>query len=334
MAEPGLAEKVAFLGRPESYLDQVRQVDLKETHMSYVFLTDQHAWKLKKPVANSYLDFTTVDARRCNCARELDLNRRLAPGVYLGMVPLVIDLDGRIKLGGEGRIIDWLVKMRRLPAERMLDRAIENHTVSREDVHKLGVMLAHYYEQAPRIRMSPAEYRQRLENDIHDCAKELRRPEYALSSDQIESIRLQQAHALAADAAMFDDRVKQGRIVDAHGDLRPEHICLSTKPVVIDCLEFSPDFRILDAVSELSYFTLECERLGAKWVGDFVFECYRNETGDFPPADLIAFYTRQHACTRAKIAVWHLKDPAVRDRAKWIEKARAYLDRAVNRGVR
>ena len=103
MSDPGIAEKVAFLSKPEAYAIRSARVERKETHMSWVFLTDRHVWKLKKPVRYDYLDFSTVEARKTDCELEVKLNRRLAPDVYLSVVPLVSDLHGRMQLGGEGR---------------------------------------------------------------------------------------------------------------------------------------------------------------------------------------------------------------------------------------
>jgi aminoglycoside phosphotransferase family enzyme len=130
------------------------------------------------------------------------------------------------------------------------------------------------------------------------------------------------------EATMFDDRVRQGKVVDAHGDLRPEHICVGPDPVIIDCLEFNADFRALDPVSELAFLSLECERLDAPWVSELILNTYQCESGDRPPGPLLVYYKKYHALVRAKIAVWHLKDPDVRDPAKWIIKAKDYLRRA------
>ena len=122
--DPGLGAKVAFLAQAGNYPEGTRRVDSVETHMSWVFLTDRHAWKLKKPVRQSYLDFGAEAARRYYRAEEVRLNRRLTHDVYLGIVPLTAGADGRLRLGASGTAIDWLVKMRRLPADRMLDFAI------------------------------------------------------------------------------------------------------------------------------------------------------------------------------------------------------------------
>ena len=125
-----IEEKVAFLRRPASYPQGARQVETIQTHMSWVFLTDKHAWKLKKPVRNEYLDFSTPEARRLDCSREVRFSRRLARDVYLGIVPLTFNKNGNLQLGGRGRRVDSLVLMRRLPANRMLDHLIRSRAVS------------------------------------------------------------------------------------------------------------------------------------------------------------------------------------------------------------
>jgi aminoglycoside phosphotransferase family enzyme len=136
-SDPGLAAKVRFLAEAQNYPEATGRVDIIETHMSWVFLTDRHAWKLKKPVRQSYLDFTTEAARRRNCVEELRLNRRLTKDVYLEVVPLTVDTDGRLRLGTDGAAVDWLVKMRRLPADRMLDRLIRAGSARAEDVRRI-----------------------------------------------------------------------------------------------------------------------------------------------------------------------------------------------------
>jgi len=328
MPEPSLSDKVTFLLRLEAYADGTTRVDLKETHMSYVFLTDQHAWKLKKPAREEYLDFSTLDARRRNAEREVTLNRRLASDVYEGIVPLAMDPRGGMHLGGHGEVVDWLVKMRRLPEHRMLDHAIAAGDIRTEDVERVASVLASFYQAASVISISASEYRHRLESDVNATADELCRADYGLPRESIEALRAAQLRVLRTEPGLFDERVRQGKVVDAHGDLRPEHICLANHVVIIDCLEFNADFRKLDPASELAFFALECERLGASWVGDQVLAVYEQETGDRPPRQLLDFYKRQHALTRAKIAVWHLKDSGPELRNKWIGKAKDYLLRA------
>ncbi|HWQ33729.1 MAG TPA: hypothetical protein VNQ79_12820 [Blastocatellia bacterium] len=233
-----------------------------------------------------------------------------------------------MQLDGRGEIIDWLVRMRRLPSERMLDRAIASHTVSDEDARKVGALLAGFYKQAPPVQMTTAEYRQRLAAEIHTSRCELEKPEYALPVELLEPVITNQLEFLDQEMKLLDARVRAGLIVEAHGDLRPEHICLESRPVIIDCLEFNRDFRILDPASELAFLALECERLEASHTGGLVLQTYCSETGDHPPERLLLFYRSYHACLRARIAVWHLRDDEVRDPAKWTNKAKEYLQLA------
>lgn len=321
-------EKVAFLQRPDAYPNRPKRVEVVETHNSWVFLTEELVYKLKKPVRYEFLDFSTIEARHRNCEREVQLNRRLAGDVYHGVVPLVTRSDGNLQLGGEGPVVDWLVKMRRLPAHRMLDAAISSNTVSAEDIRRLSHVLIDFYRRAAPIAVRAAEYRGRFENDIRANQAELTKPYCELSVPQIDRLTQAQGSFLAKNGASLERRARDGKIVDAHGDLRPEHICLTTEPKIIDCLEFKREFRLLDPVDELAYLAMECERLGAAPVGEQVLRQYLEATGDALPGELIWFYKAFHACLRAKIAIWHIADHEVRDTNKWRRRANDYLELA------
>jgi len=323
--DPGIAAKVAFLSRPRAYPEPTHGVEIVETHMSWVFLTDRHAWKLKKPVRQSYLDFSTEGARRHYCAEEVRLNRRLTQGVYLGTVPLTLGSDGSLRLGPGGTVVDWLVRMRRLPADRMLDSMIRARSASADDLRAVVGALCRFYRGSQPVAMAPPEYRGRFAAGIDDNLRELSAREFALPLATIEPACAGQRAFLERRAALFDARARAGRIVEAHGDLRPEHVCLEPAPQIIDCLEFSRDFRLLDAADELGFLALECERLGATWMRQAIFDAYAAQTGDAPPPALLHFYQSYRACTRAKIAMWHLKEPGRTDAAKWTAQASDYL---------
>lgn len=322
---PNLLRKVAFLSKPGNYPRPVTRVQTRETHMSWVFLTDTEAWKLKKPVHYQHLDFSTPDARRKDCQEEVRLNRRLAADVYLGVVPLTLEAHGRLKLGGEGCPVDWLVRMRRLPMERMLDQAITDGTWTEEDIHKVGTLLARFYLGLPPVPMTGTQYRERLREDLIATQRELLRIRYHLPRELVKAATSRALRCIDRDAELLENRVLLRKIVEAHGDLRPEHICLQTEPVIVDCLEFNRDLRLLDSASELTFLALECERLGAPRVGELILQDYSNLTGDRPSARLLKFYKCYHASIRAKIAVWHLEDHTTRDPRKWLRRAVEYL---------
>ena len=293
--------------------------------MSWVFLTDYHAYKLKKPVRYSFLDFSTLEARRRDCEEELRLNRRLAGDVYIDTIALAVDAQGSLHLEGNGEPVDWLVKMRRLPGARMMDNAIRRHAITQQEIHQVGEKLALFYQQAAPEDMTPAEYRHRLSRYINENRQELQRPEYGLNPSTIHVITYAQLSLLTDKRWLFDQRIEQGHIIEAHGDLRPDHICLQDPPVIIDCLEFKREFRLLDPADELCFLAVECEWLGTKHIGDEIFNAYSQITGDTPDAHLIAFYKIYRACLRAKIALWHTTDGTVQDHPKWFNKAQDYL---------
>jgi aminoglycoside phosphotransferase family enzyme len=320
----GLAAKIDFLRQPVAYPDHPKRVEVVETHMSLVFLTDHYAYKLKKPVRYEFLDFSTPEARRVDCEEEVRLNRRLAHDVYLGVIPLTARGD-QLRIGGWGRCVDWLVHMRRLPASRMLDAAILSKTVTIQDVRRFATALAGFYLRAVPAGLSAAEYRARPERDIGENYRELSKDVYGLPTQMIEEAAARLLAFIHRFGDLLGDRVQAGHVIEGHGDLRPEHICLINHPVVIDCLEFNRDLRLLDPASELAFLTMECERLRATWVGDVVFEVYRAVTCDRPVPALVAFYGSCHALLRAKIAIWHNRDSPVHAPERWFQKALWYI---------
>jgi aminoglycoside phosphotransferase family enzyme len=210
----------------------------------------------------------------------------------------------------------------------MLDDLIGRRAVCEADLLTLASLLVSFYTKAGPVRITGSQYRKRLAADLECVRADLTRTDYGVPASLVESVVRPQLMFLEENSKLFDARVRCGKVVEAHGDLRPEHICLEARPVIIDCLEFNRNLRILDAASELTFLALECERLGARDVGEFIFRRYSEETGDRPPDALLAFYKAWHACVRARIAVWHLKDEGVGDTAVWVAKADRYLKMA------
>lgn len=325
VADVDISIKVDFLSRPSSYPDQPSRVEIIETHMSWVFLTEDFVYKLKKPVRLDFLDFSTVQRRHVNCLAELRLNRRLAGDVYLEIVPLTSGCSGRLELGGKGDTLDWLVKMRRLPRHCMLDSVIAAGQVDPAQIRRVARLLTEFYRRAKPVLLTEGEYLGRYQRDIKATDTALSTPRYALPRRQIDAISEALLKFLARAQDVFHARVGGRRIIEAHGDLRPEHVCLTEPPVIIDCLEFSRRLRELDPADELAFLDMECEFAGAPFIGPILFETYQAMSGDEPPPMLVCFYKGYRAQMRAKLSIWHLEDCADRDRDKWVQRAEAYL---------
>lgn len=324
-ADISVEEKVRFLRRPASYGAAVAEVLVEETHMSWVFLAGERVYKLKKPVRTSFLDFSTVEARERNCREEVRLNRRLAEDVYLGVVPLTLTESGALAIGGDGEPVDWLVLMRRLRRERMLDRAIAAHTVRRDDIVAVADRLSDFYASAAPADLTPDAYVAQFQREQARTRAVLTDPSFDLDGARIEESLGRIEHVLCDRAELLKARVAGGHVFEGHGDLRPEHVCLDRPPVIIDCLEFNRQFRLVDPVDELTFLGLECKRIGDGWIGPVLLERYAERLGDAPPPELIAFYWRYRACLRARLSLVHILERDRRKPEKWLPLASQYL---------
>lgn len=293
--------------------------------MSWVFLVGKRAYKLKKPVRYPYLDFSTVEARARDCREEVRLNLRLAPDVYLGVTPLTLGQNGSLAIGGDGAPVDWLVVMRRLPRERMLDRALAEGQVSGEEITAVADRLCSFYETAERADIPPNAYVAQFQREHARTREVLTDAAFDLDGARIEDILARVEEVLLRNTGLLTARVEAGRVVDGHGDLRPEHVCLNTPPVIIDCLEFNRQLRLVDPVDELVFLGLECKRLGDGWIGPALIERYSAQLGDSPSPELIAFYWRYRACLRARLSLVHILERDTRKPEKWLPLARQYL---------
>lgn len=324
-----MREKVAWLADPCHYAGRRRPVEIIETHFAWVFLTGTRAYKLKKPLRQGSMDHRTLARRERACREELRLNRRLAPEVYIRVVPLHRDPNGSLSLraAAGSRVADWLVQMRRLPATRMLDRVIAAGRLRPSDLDRLTAALAAFFRHAQRRPLTDGAYRARLSREIQRNADELCARDLGLSRSKIVSLSRAQLDFVSRHPRTLSGR--GARLLDGHGDLRPEHVFLGTSSApacVIDCLEFDRDLRRLDPAEELAFLALECARLGAAAAAEGLLARYRLAAGDPAPPTLIHFYKSRRAAVRAQIAAWHLRDPAFAGEWRaWNARAHSYL---------
>lgn len=322
---PSVDDLVSALSRPGAYTDPTASVSVRETHMSWVFLTDSHACKLKKPLHYSYLDFRTPAARRLNCEREVRLNRRFTTDVYQGLGAVRRDDTGRFRVGPPAAdALDWLVIMERLDDDRTLESALGAGRASGRQLRPVVELLHEGYRCLPSPRVVPFDYVNGLWRQAADDARQLQRQAFALDSSWIAGILRDLLSYIARHAGVLAARARGGWLVEGHGDLRPEHIYLDGTIRIVDCLEFNRAMRVLDPVDELATLALHCERLGAGWVRESLLDHYAGLTGDEPPPALVSCHMARRGLLWAKLAIWHLERSQARE-AHWREKARAYL---------
>jgi len=319
---------VRWLSQPSAYPHRPERVETVETHISVVFLAGELAYKLKRGVRYDFLDFTTVAKREAACRDEVRLNRRLTDDVYLGITPITRLPDGGLGFGGQGRVVDWLVQMRRLPTEETLDALYRRGQLRDEHVRQLAGRLAEFYGGLTPLAIEPCEYRQRYEAHVRGNLKELLAVSHHCPRNQVLRIHGFQSRLLHLQPWLFDERVGSGRIVEGHGDLRPEHICFTQPLAIFDCIEFSADFRRIDVADELTFLAAECDFLGARWVGPRLFELFQSLTGDRPPQELLAFHKSYRACVRAKVAALRADQLSGKDRDAAVAEALAHLNLA------
>lgn len=322
-----LESKVRFLSRPEAYGPLVQDVEARETHMSWVFLTSDRVYKLKKAGKRPFLDFSTLEKRRFFCDEELRLNRRLAAETYLRVLPLRRTIDGHYGLGDKGRVVDWLVKMKRLRADDMLDRRIATGRLAPADIVAIVERLAQFYSRLPPQRSQGRLYVDYLVEQQKLNRAALLRPEFELATSAVEAVDGTD-EAVTKIVPEIRARVSAGWIVEGHGDLRPEHVWLGNPLQIIDCLEFSRPMRTLDPYDEVNYLGMECDVLGAAWIKRELLDALADRLGGRPSPELLAAYGAFRALLRARLSIVHLLEKPVRKAEKWRPLALRYLEQA------
>jgi aminoglycoside phosphotransferase family enzyme/predicted kinase len=285
-------------------------IEMVQTHISIVLLGQHHVLKLKKPVDFGFLDYTTLEKRRRACEAEIDLNRRLCPDVYLAIQP-VTEVDGEAHLSSEGRIIDYGVWMKRIPADRMLDRLVAEGAVTETMIDRVAGRLSRFHGAA---RRSPEVYaygrpdaiRRNWEENFTQTSRYVGR---TISPQAYDAIRARVARWMVNSDNLLQSRVHDGRICDGHGDLRCESICVTDGICIFDCIEFNDRFRCGDVAGEVAFLEMDLYVRGRPDLGYYFSECYQRHTGDRELFSLMPFYRCYRAYVRGKVLSFRLDGP-------------------------
>lgn len=293
---------------PRFYPDRPKHVELRQTHISFAFLTDNEVFKVKKNVHFSFLDYSTLEKRRHYCEEEVRLNRRLAPEVYLGVVP-VWQAGGNFAPGDApaplrgARIIEYAVRMKRLDEAGMLDRRVLDGRAGPDEIRAVARTLVRFHTAASADRAAeyggPRTIWERVRNNL----EELRNFEGAIYNADGEFLLRYSSDFFDRHRALFDARLEAGRVREGHGDLRAEHVNIGPDGVIaiFDCIEFSESLRTCDVASELAFLAMDLDFLGACELSRELIRTYAAEARDPELHELLPFYLTYRALVRCKV---------------------------------
>jgi aminoglycoside phosphotransferase family enzyme/predicted kinase len=322
---------ISLLSLPSSYAEQADDLHVIHTHISVVFLTNKHAYKIKKPVSLAFVDFSTLARRRHYCEEEVRLNRRLAPDVYLGVVPVTA-----AGMEGTGEPLEWAVKMRRLPDDATLQKQLQQGCLDRPVFHRLAQRLAQFHLQAAR---GPHIARFGTFEVVAGNARDnFVQSQYAVgsavSASVFERLRQRTDEVLDSLKSTIGDRAARGVPCDTHGDLHLDHIyCFPDSPppgdlVIVDCIEFNEQFRYADPIADAAFVEMDLKYHGRWDLARFFRLAYLQATGESEGETqrLLPFYRAYRAIIRAKVESMKAAEPEVPadERKRALAGARAH----------
>jgi aminoglycoside phosphotransferase family enzyme len=312
-----LPSTVRALLESQAYPHRPQKIELVQTQMSFIFLTGEYVYKIKKPVNLGYLDYTTLEKRRFFCHQELELNRRLCPNAYLAVVPIVEKKD-ELRIEGRGRAIEYAVKMRQLPQDRMMDVLLLRGQVTQEMVARVAEKLVNFHQKAetnPKIAAFG-----RLDVIRHNCDENFAQTEkyigLTIPKAKYERIKGYTDNFIKSNASLFDKRVKEGKIRDCHGDLHAAHVCFTDDICIYDCIEFNDRFRYSDVASEIAFLAMDLDRYQQAGLSRHLVNTYVGLSHDEELLKLLNFYKCYRAYVRGKVESFKLDDPYIPEEEK------------------
>ncbi|MDO8531926.1 MAG: AAA family ATPase [Dehalococcoidia bacterium] len=316
---------------PGAYSHPVQTVELVQTHISYIFLTGQDVYKVKKAVDFGFLDFTTLEKRRHYCQEELRLNRRLSPAAYKGVVEVTRHGDA-YRVGAPGEVVEYAVHMAQLPRDRMLDALLRRDEATPDMVRRLAEKTVEFHRRAetdPEVARfgSPDAVRFNWRENLAQTEKYVGT---TIAERQYRDMGAYATRFVDAQTPLLERRMAEGRVRDCHGDLHTAQVCFTNGIEVIDCIEFTPRFRCIDVASEVAFLAMDLDFNGRHDLSRLWVDTYVELSGDGELRELLPFYKCYLAYVRGKVASFQVDAPDVpppaRDKAR--ETARRYFDLA------
>jgi len=317
----------------ESFPHKPKELKLIQTHISYVFIADDLVYKIKKPVNFGFLDFTTLELRKLYCEKEVELNRRLCPEIYLGVVPVSLTKDG-YKFEDNSNVIEYAVKMKRLPEDGMMQKILKDRALTEKHIDLIVDLLVPFYKSArtgegvnqfgciETISFNTEENFTQTEGFV---GKALNRWRYG-------EIVSWTRNFIKEKAFVFEKRIKEGFIREGHGDLYSANICFEDfkKVYIFDCIEFNERFRSGDVASDIAFLSMDLDFHDYKELSEYFVKIYVEKAEDRDLLKLLNFYKCYRAYVRGKIGCFTSMDKALTEeqRAEALKNAQRYFDLA------
>jgi aminoglycoside phosphotransferase family enzyme len=326
-------EIVRAMLKPETYETDPGEIEMIQTHISYVFLTNNLVFKIKKAVNFGFLDFSTLEKRRRNCEKELKLNKRLCEDMYLEVVP--VNKPNGIRIGGEGETIEYALKMKKMPQEKIMTKLIEKGEIDEETIKKISKIIADFHVKAETNQeISKFGSTSTIEINWNENFEQTR--EYidlTIRKEQFELIQSAIKEFIQNNNSIFEKRVQEGRIRDCHGDIHSGNIFVTKDKIYIfDAIEFNDRFRYSDVASDVAFLAMDLDFKERKDLSGILIEKYVEYSGDKELLQLLTFYKCYRAYVRGKVVGFKLNDANVEELEKrsCTSVAKAYFNLATN----
>jgi aminoglycoside phosphotransferase family enzyme len=318
---------VVALMKPEAYDEQPGRIELTQTHISFVFLTRNFVYKVKKAVNFGFLDFTTLEKRRFFCEKELELNKRLCGNMYLEVVP--INRSNVIKIKGKGETVEYAVKMRRIPQEKMMSNLLEEKKVDRKLIDAIANIIAGFHSKAETnarinefgsMAIIETNWKENFEQTREFVGKTISMTDFRSISERIDDF-------MKRSASLFEKRMEEGRVRDCHGDIHSGNIFVADRIYIFDAIEFNERFRYSDVASDIAFLAMDLDFKDRIDLSNFFVKRYVEYSGDQELTKLLPFYKCYRAYVRGKVVSFKLKDPNLsrEEKRAAMKEAKAYF---------
>jgi aminoglycoside phosphotransferase family enzyme len=316
---------------PKIYPDRPKEVRFFETHISLLFFTGNHVYKVKKPVDFGFLDFTSLEKRKYFCEQEVTLNRRLSPKIYLGVVKITQD-GNQILLDGRGEVVEYAVKMKQIPEDLLMDKLLEKDQVTLKMIEAVSEKLARFYSTAEtsdfiKSFARPERIKQDTDENFEQTEKYIA---VTISKDVYLEIQNRTNDFFRTEAEIFHQRIAADRIRDCHGDLRLEHIFWEDEISIFDCIEFNKRFRYTDTAADIAFLAMDLDYHGKEDLTEHLIQTYIQKSGDQDLMKVLDFYKCYRAYVRGKVESFRLDDPNIPEGEKRgaLQRAKKYFNLA------